>query len=229
MTMERMIVAVATRLDEAAFYQQSATGRSLPWALGDDDRVELFASNTVGLPKLYNRVIAQGGDLEDILVFVHDDVWLLDYFIKDRLVEALHTFDIVGLAGNRRRLNGQPGWMFSDADFTPDVKKYLSGTVAHGASYPPDNVLRFGEPRQPVRSLDGLLLAMRRRTLIDNAIAFDERFDFHFYDLDLTRQAEAKRVTCGTWDIAVVHQSVGGFGGPSWERQYQAYLEKWGQ
>jgi hypothetical protein len=102
MTIERMIVTVATRLDETTFHQTSATGRSLPAALGEEDQVQVFAANSTGLPRLYNHVIAQASEPDDILV------------------EALAQFDLVGLAGNRRRLNDQPGWLFIDADLTKD-------------------------------------------------------------------------------------------------------------
>jgi GT2 family glycosyltransferase len=228
MTIDRMIVTVATRLDETAFQQTSATGLSLPAALGEEDRVEVFASNTTGLPQLYNHVIAQAGEPDDILVFIHDDVWVLDYFLKKRLVEALAQFDLVGLAGNRRRLNDQPGWLFIDADLTKDKPQYLSGAVGHGPSYPPKTIVKFGETRQTVRLLDGVLMAARRRTFIDHALAFDEQFDFHFYDMDLSRQAESKGLRSGVWDIAVVHQSVGNYGGAAWGEQYYRYLVKWG-
>jgi hypothetical protein len=40
--------------------------------------------------------------------------------------------------------------------------------------------------------LDGLLLAARSETLLSNQLTFDERFDFHFYNMDFCRQAEEK-------------------------------------
>jgi len=43
-------------------------------------------------------------------------------------------------------------------------------------------------------------------------LGFDERFGFHFYDLDLCRQAEQRGIRTGTWPISVVHESGGNFG-----------------
>jgi hypothetical protein len=37
-----------------------------------------------------------------ILVFIHDDVHLLDFYWPTRLHHGLAKFDILGLAGNRR-------------------------------------------------------------------------------------------------------------------------------
>lgn len=85
----------------------------------------------------------------------------------------------------------------------------------------------FGLPGQQVKLLDGLLLIARSKTLIDSGLRFDETFDFHFYDMDLCRQAEAKSVSMGAFALPVIHESGGNFGGEGWRRGYQNYLEKW--
>jgi hypothetical protein len=87
---------------------------------------------------------------------------------------------------------------------------------------------RYGPARQKVKLLDGLLLAVKNTTSITNQLMFDERFLFHFYDLDFCRQAELKNLSCGTWDIAVSHASGGHFGSQAWKMAYQYYLDKWG-
>ena len=72
------------------------------------------------------------------------------------------------------------------------------------------------------------MLAMRKRTLVEHDLWFDERFDFHFYDMDFCRQAEAKGLRMGTSPINVIHQSFGNYGNPSWLNSYAIYLNKWG-
>jgi GT2 family glycosyltransferase len=188
----------------------------------------LFDLNTRGLPVLYNSIIRQAADDPAILVFAHDDLHLLDYFWPTRVMEGLSSFEIIGLAGNKRRLPCQPAWAFKDASFTWDDSTNLSGVVGHGQGHPPENLSAFGAPRQRVLLMDGLFLATHSETLLEHQILFDERFDFHFYDLDFCRQAELRGVTCGTWDIAVVHESRGNFGSPAWYEAYQKYLQKWG-
>jgi hypothetical protein len=103
----------------------------------------------------------------------------------------------------------------------------MSGIVAHGSGFPPANVSCYGAPRQQVKLLDGLFLAVQSQTLLANRLEFDERFDFHFYDMDFCRQAEARNLRLGTWTISVVHESGGNLGSPEWRSGYARYLEKW--
>jgi hypothetical protein len=85
----------------------------------------------------------------------------------------------------------------------------------------------YGKPRQKVKLLDGLFLAVKLDTLYKNNLRFDERFNFHFYDMDFCRQAEVMNLTCGTWDISIIHQSGGNFSSESWRLSYREYLSKW--
>ena len=78
-----------------------------------------------------------------------------------------------------------------------------------------------------IAKMDGLLLAARRDTLVARDVRFDERFLFHFYDLDFCRTARARGLKLGTWPLAVTHQSGGAFGSPGWKSAYQTYLAKW--
>ena len=64
--------------------------------------------------------------------------------------------------------------------------------------------------------------------LLGAGVRFDERFDFHFYDLDFCRTARANGLRLGTFPLAVTHRSAGGFGSPAWQENAERYLEKWG-
>lgn len=219
---------VATRASQDAFYSATATGQSLRMMNVPEAQQRIFCNNTRGLPELYNQVIDEpGAGQDDILVFVHDDVWLLDFYLPYRLSEGLAAFEIIGVAGNRRRLNRQPAWIFKDMDFTVEEARFLSGVVACGKTWPPETLIQHGAPRQAVRMLDGMFLAARRSTFFERELRFDTRFDFHFYDLDLCRQAEQKGVSMGTWDISVVHQSEGGYANQTFTTLFEKYTEKW--
>jgi hypothetical protein len=189
--------------------------------------VHLFANNKLGLPAVYNQAIRARIGKPSILVFAHDDLHFLDHFWSDRIIEALTHFDIVGIAGNKRRLPKQPSWAFVDEKLTWDVRENLSGVVGHGTGFPPKNLSRFGPSRQRVKLLDGLFLAANSENLLSNNIWFDELFNFDFYDLDVCRQAELKSMSCGTWDVSLIHESGGHFGSRRWKAAYQRYLEKW--
>lgn len=220
-------LVVATRASEAEFLTGTATGRSLAMFRPSSVELRLFPENKEGLPTIYNRVIRECIDDRAMLVFAHDDLHILDYFWRSRLAEGLRKFQILGLAGNLRRVPRQPSWAFVDEALTWDKRENLSGVVGHGNAFPPRVLSIYGQTRQRVKLLDGLLLCCDSDTLLSNDIFFDERFRYHFYDLDLCRQAEQKNVSCGTWDLAVIHESPGNFRSEEWRRSYADYLGKW--
>ncbi|MGB7182448.1 MAG: hypothetical protein WBD34_10600 [Burkholderiaceae bacterium] len=221
-------VVSATRSDRDSFWNTGALGLSLR-RLSEDTRLVPWIAyeNTLGLPAIYNQALNSQTD-GDIIVFMHDDVWLDDLYFGDRIQRGLDYFDVIGIAGNRRRVEKQPGWAFVDQQFNWDERSNLSGAVAHGKS-------AFGKPTiyglAPERCelLDGILLATRANTLSKTGCRFDPRFMFHFYDLDFCRTASAAGLRLGTWPISVTHQSGGAFGTESWWRGYGDYLDKWKQ
>jgi hypothetical protein len=217
----------ATRSDRDTFFTSAALGRSLGVYLSPFIQLKLYDSNTRGLPSIYNDAIAQAVTDPAVLVFIHDDVYLVDFYWPDHLRHALTVFDIVGVAGNRRRVPRQPGWCFVDESLRPDQGEYLSGIVGHGPAFPPQVITYFGPPRQQVKLLDGVLLAADSQTLVTKGLRFDERFDFHFYDLDFCRQAEQLELKMGTWPLSIIHQSGGNFRSESWWSSYAKYLDKW--
>lgn len=218
-----------TRLSEADFHANSALGRCLRLAYGDVPILELalFPGGNPGLPAVYNRAIRDAADRPAVLVFVHDDIHLLDLYWIDRLYVALGQFHVVGLVGSTRRLPRQPGWRFRDERFTLEDAAHLSGAIAHGPSFPA-SVRRFGAVG-PCKLLDGVFLAARSDNLIANDLRFDERFDFHCWDLDFCRQAEAKGMIMGTAPIGVLHESRGKFLTDAWSAAFETYCAKWGE
>ncbi|HVZ30035.1 MAG TPA: glycosyltransferase [Asticcacaulis sp.] len=189
--------------------------------------LNLFSENSRGLGECYNDAIDASGDDEDILVFAHDDIFILDYFWYDRLVEGFARFDLLGLAGNKRRQPRQPAWAFINDKFIWDDRTYLSGTVGHGKAYPcPLSI--FGPALQECKLLDGVLLAAKRKSFTTTGIRFDPQFKFHFYDMDICRQFETRHLRMGTIALSIIHESGGAFGTPAWREVYEKYLAKWG-
>jgi hypothetical protein len=220
-------IVCATRLTAAEFATETALGRCLPLYRWPFVELRLFPSNTAGLAAVYNSALRECDTDPCIVVFLHDDVHLLDFFWPERIVAGLNAFDIIGIAGNRRRLPRQPGWLFVDADQTRDAAENLSGVVSHGKTWPPTAIDYYGPPGVEVKIIDGLLMAAHSETLRSRRISFDESFDFHFYDVDFCRQAEGARLRMGTWPIQVMHESVGDFRTPAWHLAYEKYLAKW--
>lgn len=219
---------VATRVDRKSFETETALGKSLaPFRKLPFIQIRLSASNKSGLPAIYNKAIDESKDDPSILLFVHDDVYICDFFWFNQIINGLSRFDIIGLAGNKRRVSKQPSWAFIDNKFTWDSSENLSGLVGHGTGIPDYKLSIFGQPCQEVKLLDGLFIACYSKTLLSNNIRFDECFDFHFYDLDFCRQAEKKGLKMGTWSVSVVHESDGAFGNYAWKKGYSRYLKKW--
>ena len=225
-------IVSATRLSEEEFWETAALGRSLK-RLAYDTRLSssIAFSNRLGLPAVYNsRIRAESG--KELLVFVHDDVWIDDYFLLERVIDGLREYDVIGLAGNRRRVPNQALWASTQTDvpdrnYTRDNALNLSGSVAHGPDVSGGSVTFFGESPARCELIDGLFLAARKMTLTSNSLFFDPRFDFHFYDLDFCRTAAQLGLRIGTWPIAVTHQSWGNLDS-KWANAYRVYLEKWG-
>lgn len=223
-------LVVATRHADADFMTKTALGRSLGlYRHRQPPQLMLFANNTTGLSTLYNSAIDHAKNDPAILVFIHDDVSICDFFWVERIYQAVETFDVVGLAGNKRRVPGQPAWAFPTPDFKPDQSGNLSGVVGHGKGFPSDVVSVFGPPGQSCKLLDGLMLVADSTRLNERGVRFDDQFAFHFYDMDFCRQAEINGLSLGTWPISVVHESHGAFGSPSWRDGYQRYLQKYGE
>lgn len=219
-----VIVITATRGSSVRFLERPL-GRSLARMSFDSTlQFAIVENNQAGLPAAFNRFIVEEMR-EHALVFVHDDVWIDDLFFSDRIRAALDTFDVAGLAGNRRLLPGAPAWHVKSDAMEWD-RGFLSGIVCHGAQ-PFGAAEIYGPTPAPVQLLDGVLLAARASALLDAGVRFDQRFDFHHYDMDFSRQANAAGLRVGTWPIAVTHASGGAFGSAAWNRSLALYREKW--
>lgn len=165
----------------------------------------------------YNRGVTQSTGTR--LVFAHDDVDVVSPDLASRLRWYLDRWDIVGVAGTTRLVSA--AWVLAGPP-------YIFGQVSH-----PDpggySVSIYGAPQryvEGIEAMDGLFLAARREVV--EQLPFDEElFDgFFLYDVDFTFSAfRAGRRLVVANDIAVIHASVGNFGG-DWERYARVFLVK---
>jgi hypothetical protein len=220
---------VATRETAERFWGNTATGVSLALFPSPHLEVVVYSENTKGLSEIYNNEIEQSRHDPCLLVFAHDDLHILDFFWMQQIFNGLSHFGVVGVVGNRRRVPFQPSWAFIDNNFTWDESQNLSGSIGHGSGFPPSEISNFGPPFQEVKLLDGLLLAAFSETLIKKNIRFDQKFKFHFYDLDFCRQAEILGITMGTIPLSLIHQSGGNFVSEAWKNACREYFQKWSQ
>lgn len=224
----RVRFVVATRLSEKEFWRKSLTGKRLSLLKGNVSvDVRVFASNKAVLASVYNTAIDESAP-EDILVFVHDDVWFNDSNVLEKIRLAVFKFDVIGIAGNTRRSPDQPAWLFksmNDEGFIWD-HGFLSGAVQCG-DVNRSAAMVYGPCPASCELLDGVFLAARRKVLIRSNVRFDERFGFDFYDMDFCRTARWSGLALGTWPLDLFHASGGAFGSESWHKNYRIYLDKW--
>ncbi|MFM2044496.1 MAG: hypothetical protein RLY86_3072 [Pseudomonadota bacterium] len=231
--MVRVRMVSASRATADSFETETLLGRAVGrWRERYPIELSLYVENTVGLPILYNqeidRAVAEGDD-DLILAFLHDDVALLDFFWPETLATWCRTFDIVGLAGNVRRTPYQPTWghIRTAEAIGGDLPENLCGAVAHGATFP-TQIGYYGEPGRECKLMDGLFLAARAGMFRQSGLRFDPTFAFHFYDMDLCRQAEIAGVRMGVAPIPALHASGGSYQGTAWLNAYNDYIAKWG-
>ena len=219
-------IVSATKLSQEEFWGVAPLAVHLKRSARDERvRSNIAYSNSRGLPEVYNERI-DTRDPADTLVFIHDDVWIEDVFFVDRILEALKIFDVVGLAGTRRRQPFQRLWDMSP--ITKDLDRgFTSGVVGQGDA-PFGEISSFGPTPAECKLLDGLMIAARTSRLLDKDVRFDPRFMFHYYDLDFCRTATSAGLRIGTWPISVTHRSPGLFGSPEWLGASEVYFEKWG-
>lgn len=217
----------ATRMTEQEFWSKSALGLSLKRHLQQDARLSAHVcfENTRGLSEIFNDSIYQAED-DAVMVFIHDDVWIDEPNFADAVLAGLEMFDVIGVAGNKRRLANQPAWPFVDLKFTWDNKQNLSGRVAHG-QHAFGAISDYGPVPAACELLDGVFLAAKNSVLKSANVYFDPQFDFHFYDLDFCRTAKSAGLQLGTWLVNLTHQSGGAFGTQRWQDKYQLYMKKW--
>jgi cephalosporin hydroxylase len=222
-----IIVVSATRLTESEFWTKSALGLSLKKHQRRDKRIHtaIRFENKRSLSDIYNDQIANAIG-EPILAFIHDDVWIDEPDFVDKVIQGLRTFDIIGVAGNKRIVKCQPSWCFINDDFIWDTSKNLTGVISHGRSAFGD-ISFYGVSPAPSKLLDGVFLASHRKTLLDSNVYFDSSFKFHFYDLDFCRSASQAGLSLGSYPIRLTHQSDGRFRSFEWRDAYYKYLVKW--
>lgn len=230
MSMKICVVTATREKTLKDFQTNTLLGQSL--SINTYFNIELlcYNDNKEGLSKCYNDAIGKKIDEDIILVFVHDDIALLDYYWPLRVIESLQKYDIAGVAGNIRHQINFPSWAHSHSDGNQviwDEDKNLSGCMLHSDSWPPKIVTVYGDLNKEVVNLDGAFLACRTNTLKNYNLRFDEQFEFHFYDADFCKNAHEKHCKLGTFPLALMHAGKGRMDTNEYRSGYLKYYEKW--
>ena len=175
--------------------------------LQDDVSVVINANNKTGLPECYNRQLVPDNLIKhDIVLFVHDDVYIDDLKLKGKLYTAVENmgYDIVGLAGASKMEMKEPYLWHLMSD-----RQDWSGAVTHPVTDKQIMVTAFGPWPKRCLVLDGLFIAVDLKRALEVGWKFDEEFTFHHYDIASCIDANNKRLKMGTYPINVTHNSPG--------------------
>lgn len=172
----------------------------------------IFTENKKGMSECYNsgmkEIMSSNDKIDDIIViFCHDDLYLLDVFLKEKLEKSFETFDVVGVAGSSSfsLKNERVAWHFSP-------KESWSGFVEHpyqNGGSEQTYMTYFGPVPKKVAIVDGLFIAVKLKSLIDNDVRFNEIFKFHGYDTAFCLECLKKNLKIGVAGIHTCHLSHG--------------------
>tara|TARA_B100001093_G_scaffold519630_1_gene609555 strand:+ start:322 stop:1011 length:690 start_codon:yes stop_codon:yes gene_type:complete len=173
-------------------------------------KLNIVENNKEGLPTVYNRFLDKKYlKKHDIILFVHDDVFIDDLKLKGKLYNNLNQmYDIVGLAGCVKPVIKKPVlWhVMSHRD-------NLRGFVHHEMQITEDQiatrVTSFGYTPCRVVIIDGLFMAVNLKRVISSGWKFNEQFDFHHYDIAACLDANKLKLKVGVAPIHVIHGSPG--------------------
>jgi len=199
--MSGLIIVSATKESE---------GRNTLLNISQPHAVRFNCNNTKGLAEIYNQYIHK--DYKDYtLVMAHDDLYIDDLRLEEKVNKALKVYDVVGLAGTIGPLNIKPPALWH---IMGGPRENYRGSVAHFKEKGNTKQLfstSFGLTPDRVLLIDGLFMAVKVQTLLDNNIRFDETNParFHFYDLDFCLQCNKAKLKIGVWPIWCVHASPG--------------------
>ena len=203
--MKKILVVTCTRRTreerDRILIHQSLSG------LNCDITLKIHYENEDPLPVIYNQYINKKYKKKhDIVLFVHDDVYIDDLKLRGKLYGGMKQFDIIGLAGCLSpRIKAPALW------HQMSEKSNWRGIVNH--PYMDDvNVIQstsFGPTPSRVAILDGLFIAVSLDKALKSGWKFNENFKFHHYDISSSLDANAKSLKLGVIPINVIHASKG--------------------
>lgn len=189
--------------------------------------LEMVWGNSEGLPKVYNRKLNQFAKLGiEFLVFCHDDVYLDDLKLSDKLVAANRGlgYDIIGVAGaaGLKMVNPSLWHLMSEPS-------HRRGYVHHFSKGGQLVCTSFGPTPSRVVVLDGLFIALHVPSVMERGWKFNENYDFHHYDLASCLDAMSKGLSVGVYPIHTIHESHGldSFSNPAWLASNERFLAEY--
>jgi hypothetical protein len=209
---------IATQYNHNDFWEKSKIAIFLEKA-GYTNNCSILHENTEGLSKIYNKFINESY-AGKYVIFVHDDVLIEDLFFEEKLNIAFEKYDIIGLAGSKKcDLSKPPAWhLMSD-------RQDHCGEVAHSHDKKVWTTC-FGPTDSRVLVMDGLFMAVNVSSAMKVGLRFDERFNFHHYDITFCLRANRNKLKMGVTPIRVIHFGLGdSMNTPEWHTSAELFKE----
>lgn len=218
-----MISAIICSRNPSAFEH---VRRNLLRTAGDIDleviRIDNSA-NKFGICEAYNDGVARA--IGSILVFLHEDVYHLEFGWGIKLLQKFQSspdIGVIGVAGSQIILGDPPLWSWIG-------RPYLFGKVVHELDRGERFFMTVFSPEsgdREVAAVDGCWFSARKDVF--QQVHFDAKTfpGFHFYDIDFCLQARKNWKVIATTDILVKHLSPGSFD-ESWQKASHAFRLKW--
>ena len=180
---------------------------------------KISKDNKTGLSKVYNSYLNNLEHKNKILLFVHDDVEINDFYLVEKLNESPYV--VTGLAGAKKiDLNKPSAWhlMSNREDWVGEVTHFADGQEWTSV---------FGPSKSRALVIDGLFIAVDVDKAFEKGLNFDEDFDFHHYDLSFCLHCNEKKASVGVLPIKVTHHGLGdSMNTPEWHSSATKFREK---
>jgi hypothetical protein len=187
---------------------------------GWDARTEIVENNREGLCKVYNRYLTEEYK-NKYVIFVHDDVMINDLYFEEKVLSAFEKYDIIGLAGAKScdLSSEHPAW------HTMTKREDMVGEVAHSSQGKTWTTV-FGPTDSRALVLDGLFIGVNVNIALEKGLLFDERFDFHHYDITFCLKANELKIKAGVFPLSVIHFGLGdSMNTPEWKESAKKFKE----
>jgi hypothetical protein len=172
-------------------------------------------------------LIKDGLKQDDVVIFVHEDVKLLDPNLVPKLEMLFKEKQDLGLTGvaGTSELSDTCRWWSNDVK---NMRGHLIQENKQQSYHLVKGIIGYSDDLVVV---DGVFLAIRGKLLLDGLKFDDKSYDgFHFYDLDICLQVLEMKYKIGVTDILILHKSVGDISkNDDWSKNKDIFFQKWSE
>jgi hypothetical protein len=204
--MKQVIAVICTETKTIEEFEQKPIYKSLEklnklYDIKEFD-VRIIKDNKKGLSIVYNEFLNNKEFINNILLFVHDDVELNDPFLVEKLNNS--PYIVTGLAGSKSCDLSLPKMAWHLCTKKDD----MIGEVAHKKD---DLVWTtvFGPTKSRALIIDGLFISINVSEILKTDCRFNEVFEFHHYDMAFCLDCNKHKITVGVLPITVIHHGLG--------------------